>query len=188
MRPAGIDADYDLAYEHFDLAHFLLQARHLLEAHGVDPLAVFLRNGPRAKASPEINFDMTTYVERHPERVEGRTEPLPGLARARPVRGELADPAPGLDGMAGVLGLTPAALATELAATRTDLEQRLLTGTLGEMLADAAEVEPLIGEVWPEIVRPLLPPLDARPRSPRSSPCTGRRRLPASAGRGSCSS
>ena len=160
MRPAGIDPDYDLAYEHFDVAHFLLQARHLIEADGVDPLAVFLRNGPRAKASPEINFDMAAYVERHPERVDGDRSPyLAWLEHGRSA-GELADPAPGLEGMAGVLGLTPAALSAELAATRTDLEQRLLTGTLGEMLADAAEVEPLIGEVWPEIVRPLLPPLD----------------------------
>jgi glycosyltransferase involved in cell wall biosynthesis len=160
MRPAGIDPDYDLAYEHFDVPHFLLQARHLIEADGVDPLAVFLRNGPRAKASPEINFDMAAYVERHPERAEGDRSPyLAWLEHGRSA-GELADPAPGLEGMAGVLGLTPAALAAELAATRTDLERRLLTGTLGEMLADAAEVEPLVGEAWPEIVRPLLPPLD----------------------------
>src|SRR5262249_45875610 len=67
MRPAGLDADYDLAYESFDLSHFLLQARHLL-TEDRDPLEAFLGNGAHAKASPEINFDMRAYVARHPER------------------------------------------------------------------------------------------------------------------------
>lgn len=160
MRPAGIDADYDLAYEHFDLAHFMLQARHLIDADGVDPLAVFLRNGAAAKASPEINFDMRAYLARHPERGDDVRSPYLAWLEHGRAAGELADPAPGLEAMAGVLGTTPADLAETLAATRSDLERRLLTGTLGEMLADAAEVEPLIGEAWPEIVRPLLPPLD----------------------------
>ena len=50
MKPAGVDADYDLAYEHFDVLHFLLQARHMQSSESVDPLEVFLRNGARAKA------------------------------------------------------------------------------------------------------------------------------------------
>ncbi len=160
MRPAGPDPDYDLAYEHFDLAHFLLQARHLIDSDGVDPLAVFLRNGPRAKASPEINFDMTSYLARYPHRGETDRSPYVEWLRNGKSAGEIADPAPGLEGMAGVLGMPVAELVEHLGRTRSDLEQRLLTGKLGEMLADAAEVEPLIGEVWPEIVRPLLPPLD----------------------------
>jgi glycosyltransferase involved in cell wall biosynthesis len=160
MSPAGLDPDYDLAYEHFDLAHFLLQARHLVDSDGVDPLAVFLRNGPRAKASPEINFDMASYLARNPHWADsGRSPYLEWLRNGR-AAGEIADPAPGLEDMAGVLGMPVAELVELLGRTRSDLEQRLLTGTLGEMLADAAEVEPLIGEVWPEIVRPLLPPLD----------------------------
>ncbi|MGB0100581.1 MAG: glycosyltransferase family 4 protein [Nocardioides sp.] len=158
LLPAGLDPDYDLAYGSFDLPHFMLQARHLIEADGVDPLAAFLRNGADAKASPEINFDMAAYLARHPDRVRGPRSPY--VTWLENGRTELADPAPGLEDMAGLLGLAPAELADLLARTRTDLEQRLLTGTLGEMLADAAEVEPLVGEVWPEIVRPLLPPLD----------------------------
>lgn len=160
MRPAGLDPDYDLAYEHFDLAHFMLQARYLVESEGVDPLAVFLRNGPRAKASPQINFDMASYLNRYPHRGEDDQSPFVKWLRHGKASGEIADPAPGLEGMARVLGMPVPELVDRLADSRSDLEHRLLTGTLGEMLADAAEVEPLIGEVWPEIVRPLLPPLD----------------------------
>jgi len=160
MRPQGEDADYDLAYEHFDLPHFMLQARYLVEAQGVDPLAVFLRNGPRAKASPEINFDMSAYLARHPERAQGDRSPYLSWLDEGRTAGEIADPAPSLDGMAGVLGMTPSGLVDVLSATRSDLEQRLLTGTLGEMLADAADLEPLIAETWTDVVRPLIPPLD----------------------------
>jgi glycosyltransferase involved in cell wall biosynthesis len=160
MRPQGEDADYDLAYEHFDLPHFMLQARHLIESDGVDPLARFLRNGPRAQASPHVNFDMAAYLARHPERAAGDRSPFLAWLEQGRAAGEIADPAPGLEGMAGVLGMAPETLVSVLGDTRTDLERRLLTGTLGEMLADAAEVEPLIGEVWPDVVRMLVPPLD----------------------------
>jgi glycosyltransferase involved in cell wall biosynthesis len=159
MAPAGLDDDYDLAYEHFDVAHFLLQARHLLTVDDVDPLAQFLGNGARAKASPEVNFDMRAYLARHPERAAGPgSSPYVAWLRDGRDAGEIADPAPRLEEMAEVLGAEPQAVAGELAALRSDLQERLRHGTLGEMFARAAEVEPLVGEVWPETTRMLVPP------------------------------
>jgi hypothetical protein len=104
MRPAGIDPEYDLAYDSFDLTHFLLQARHLLIEDG-DPLAVYLENGPLAKASPEINFDMRRYLTRYPARATGtvRSPYVAWLAEGRSA-GEIADPAPGLEQLAPLLG------------------------------------------------------------------------------------
>jgi glycosyltransferase involved in cell wall biosynthesis len=160
MRPPGEDADYDLARQHFDLPHFLLQARHLLERDGIDPVSVFLGNGADAVASPDINFDMTAYLARHPERAAG-PDHSPWLAWVREGRaaGEIADPAPGIDRMATVLDLAPQHLVDHLAATRSDIQQRLRTGTLGEMVTRAAEIEPLIGETWAAAARPVLAPL-----------------------------
>lgn len=160
MLPAGIDPDYDLAHESFDVMNFLLQARHLLAADGVDPLQHFLDNGPRARASPEINFNMRAYLSRYPERKEGpeRSPYLDWLKRGR-AAGEIADPAIGLEKVAPVLRMEPRELAAELATTRSDLQERLRTGTLGEMFARATEVEPLIGDVWTETTRPNIPPL-----------------------------
>ncbi len=160
MRPAGIDADYDLAYEHFDVMHFLLQARHMQSSETVDPLEVFLGNGADAKASPEINFHMRSYLARYPEKADGpeRSPYLDWLKRGR-AAGEIADPAPGLEKMAPVLGLEAGDLAAELASTRLDLQERLRTGTLGEMFAGATQVEPLIGEVWAATTNPQVPPL-----------------------------
>ncbi len=159
MAPAGLDDDYDLAHEHFDVAHFLLQARHLLLSDDVDPLRQFLGNGARATASPEISFDMRAYLARHPERAEG-PESSPYVAWLRHGRdaGEIADPAPRLEELAEVLGSDPHVVADELAALRGDLQERLRHGTLGEMFARAAEVEPLIGEAWPETTRMIVPP------------------------------
>lgn len=159
MQPAGVDADYDLAYEHFDLRHFLQQARHMIELPRVDPLRVFLDNGPEALASPEINFGMEAYLARHPEAATHEHSPYVHWLRRGRAAGEIADPAPRLEKMAAVLGRSPAELADLLAATRTDLQDRLRTGRLGEMVARAAEVEPLIGDVWTAATAPVVPPL-----------------------------
>ncbi|MCB0906841.1 MAG: glycosyltransferase family 4 protein [Nocardioidaceae bacterium] len=158
MKNAGLDADYDLAYEHFDVSHFLMQVRPLL-AGNRDPLAHFLGNGAEAKASPEINFDMAAYLARHPERAGDReTSPyLAWLKRGR-AAGEIADPAVGLEELAPVLGLEVADVVAELQAVRLDVQERLRTGTLGSMVAKAAEIEPLIGDVWPETARLRIPP------------------------------
>ena len=160
MLPAGIDPDYDLAYEHFDIAHFYLQARGLLENERVDPLRHFLGNGAEAKASPDVNFDMRSYLSRHPRRARSPEQSpyLEWLKRGR-LAGEIADPAPSLEEAARVLGLPPGELAAVLAATRSDVRDRLRTGALGAMFARAAEVEPLIGETWRETTRPQVPPL-----------------------------
>ncbi|MET0523878.1 MAG: glycosyltransferase family 4 protein [Nocardioides sp.] len=160
MLPAGIDADYDLAYEHFDVTHFLMQARHILSSDSADPIRHFLRNGAKAKASPEINFNMESYVARYPETATGPEQSpyLEWLKRGR-AAGQIADPAPGPEKMAPVLGMQTTELVGLLAATRLDLQQRLLTGTLGEMFARAAEVEPLIGAAWPATTEPFIPPL-----------------------------
>ncbi|HET7193890.1 MAG TPA: glycosyltransferase family 4 protein [Nocardioides sp.] len=160
MQPAGIDPDYDVAYEHFDVMHFLLQAHGLQSSERIDPLRLFLRNGADAKASPEINFDMQSYLERHPERAKGsgRSPYVDWLTHGR-AAGEIADPAPGVEKMAHVLGLEVGELVDELSSIRLDLQHRLRTGTLGEVFARAAEVEPLIGEVWAMTTNPNLPPL-----------------------------
>ena len=160
MQPAGVDADYDIAYEHFDVMHFLLQAHGLQSSERIDPLRLFLRNGAAAKASPEVNFNMESYLARYPEKAKNSDRsPYVDWLTTGKAAGEIADPAPGLEKMAPVLGLEVHELVAELSSIRLDLQDRLRTGTLGAVFARAAEVEPLIGDVWTMTTDPNLPPL-----------------------------
>jgi len=157
MTPAGLDDDYDLAYEHFDLAGFLLQAPRFLSMDR-DPLAHFLGRGEDAMAAPEPSFDTAAYLARRPgpSSGSGRSPYVEWLSEGRPAA--VADPAPGFEALAPVLGMSHDELATELGRLRSDLHERLRTGRLGEMIARAAEVEPLVADVWPVTVRPRIPP------------------------------
>ena len=158
-RPPGVDPDYDLLREHFDHLHFMLQATAMLEKQRVDPVGVFLSNGASAKASPNINFSMQAYLHRHPERANG-SDPSPYLEWIKRGwgSGEIADPAPGLEVLADVLGLSPNEVTRLLAGMRNDLTARLRSGTLGEMVAKAAQIEPLIGALWPRTAHPVVLP------------------------------
>lgn len=165
MLPAGVDADYDLAFERFDLTVFLMQAPQIADMPDVDPLAHFLSNGAEAKAYPEVNFSTTAYLKRHPERAGGSQSPYLAWLKEGRAAGEVADPALGLARVAPMLGMKPSELVEELGETRLDLQHRLRTGTLGEMFAKAAEIEPLIGEAWGSTTRPLIPPVHSEPIS-----------------------
>ncbi len=152
QEPLGRDPDYDLVREEFDHFHFLLQSHGLQGLPSVDPIRFFVNNGAEAVNSPNRDFDMRTYLTRHPER---REDPNPYLSWLREGRaaGEIADPAQGIQALTPVLGLAASRIVEELTATRADTTERLRTGTLGEMFAKAAALEPMIGAAWPETTR-----------------------------------
>jgi hypothetical protein len=107
---------------------------------------------------------MTEYVERYPQqtaRGKVRNPFLFWLKHGR-AAGHIADPAPRIDRIAPVLGLSPEQVAHLAAERRRDLQQRFRAGRLGEVFARAAEIEPLIGATWTEIARPHLIPLSRR--------------------------
>jgi glycosyltransferase involved in cell wall biosynthesis len=160
QKRVGVDPDYDLLRDHFDHLNFALQAaaKHVITPW--DPINVFLWNGAEATNSPDINFSMRSYLERYPEKLKSkeRSPYLEWIKRGK-AAGEIADPAPEVERMAHVLDLSPNELVDALVERRTDLQQRLRTGKLGEMWARAAEIDPLVHGVWPESSRPVLLPL-----------------------------
>ncbi|GAB2984714.1 hypothetical protein [Nocardioides montaniterrae] len=162
QRPAGERPGYDRIRERMDVGHYLLQAAHLLNNPDIEPVRNLLRQGSKARVNPEINFSADAYLKRHPERAEERSPYLAWLQRGR-AAGEIADPAIGIERMADVLGMTTLELADELGARRTDLQQRLRHGRLGEVWAAAAQVEPLIADAWVETTRPKMTPLPIGP-------------------------
>jgi glycosyltransferase involved in cell wall biosynthesis len=159
QKPVGLNTDYDLLRENFDHLNFALQARAKNAITPYDPIATYLRNGPAAINNPDVNFSMTAYLERYPEKLASREHPYLGWLRRGRAAGEIADPAPKVEEMAQVLDLSPHELVDALVERRTDLQERLRTGKLGEMLARAADVDPLVSNVWPEASRPVLLPV-----------------------------
>lgn len=156
--PVGRDKDYDLLRENFDHLNFALQARAKSRITPHDPIAHYLRNGAEAINNPDINFSMTAYLERYPKKLVSREHPYLAWLRRGRAAGEIADPVPEVERMAQLLGRSPHELVDALIERRTDLQQRLRTGKLGEMFARAAELDPLIGNAWPEASRPVLLP------------------------------
>lgn len=157
----GVDPDYDLLYENFDVLHYLLQVPQLAGEPDVDLIEHFLENGRRDRLSPHPDFSMHAYLRRYPEKLaRGRIRNpfLYWLKFGKPA-GDLADPTPGLERMAPLLGMSVTELTDAMVARRRDLQQRFRTGRLGEMFNRAAEVEPLIGATWSEVADPHLVPL-----------------------------
>lgn len=160
----GADPDYDLLYENFDVLHYLLQSPDLIDRPEVDLIEHFLEKGRAEGLSPHPDFSMTEYVDRYPDKTARQKVRNPYLFWLKHGRaaGDIADPAPRIDRMAPVLGMSPDRVADLVAARRRDLQQRFRTGRLGEVFARAAEIEPLIGATWTEIARPHLIPLSRR--------------------------
>jgi len=159
LQPPGQDAEYDLVRDHFDVAHYLLQAPGALENRSVDAVRHFLRQGPAARFTPEANFSTESYLKRHPERRDGDVHPYAVWLSEGRQAGEIGEPVMGTEKLAKVLGTSNEEVVDALAERRSDVHRRLHHGKLGEMFAKAVEVEPLIGDLWPEITRPRMMPI-----------------------------
>ncbi|MEQ6903703.1 glycosyltransferase [Nocardioides sp. YIM 152588] len=153
----GVSAEQDLVRAHFDTLHYLLQRRDLMWTD-VDLVAHFLEHGVADGTSPHPDFSMANYLAQRAEAPDGTHPYVDWLRRGR-AAGESADPVPRPDLIAPLIGLEPAEVVDRLGARRADLNERLRTGTLGEMVARAAEIEPLVGAAWPAVTRSLLFPL-----------------------------
>lgn len=157
--PAGQDPEYDLVRDHFDIAHYLLQAPGVMNDPSIDPVRHFLRQGVAARFTPEANFSTESYLKRHPKRRDGDVHPYAAWLSEGKDAGEIGEPVMGVEKLARVLGLTPDEVVSHLAERRSDVHRRLHHGKLGEMFAKAVEVEPLVGDLWPEITRPRMMPI-----------------------------
>jgi glycosyltransferase involved in cell wall biosynthesis len=157
----GVDREYDLLYENFDVLHYLLQAPHLIDEPETDLIEHFLEHGLEQGLSPHPDFSMSAYLGRHPRKTSAGRERSPYLLwlKRGKAAGDLADPAPSVKRMSQVLGLQPQEVVDLVVERRRDLQQRFRSGRLGEMFAKAVEVEPLIGATWTELARPKLLPL-----------------------------
>ena len=121
-----------------------MQAPGLLDRPRLDLVAHYL-SGDGRRPSPDPHYS-TGRLPRPPPAAAARGAPsLPRLAEARAGRpGEIADPAAGIARRwHRMLGLPPAEVVGLVVRAPARPLERLRTGNLGEMVARAAEVEPL---------------------------------------------
>lgn len=152
------DPDWVLVRDHMDVLHYLNQASMVFSHPQADPVRHFIRHGVENGRDPEPGFSMERYLARYPERAGEGVAPYLHWLREGKDAGEIADPAPGVEVLAPVLGKEPQEVVDLLAAKRADLRERFRTGTLGEMLAKAVEIEPLLGDAWMETTSPKIQP------------------------------
>lgn len=152
------DPDWVLVREHMDVLHYLSQAPMVFAHPKADPVRHFIHHGVANGREPEPGFSMERYLARHPERAGDGVAPYLQWLREGRDAGEIADPAPGIEVLAPVLGKEPTEVVRLLAEKRADLRERFRTGALGEMLAKAVEIEPLLGDAWKETTTPKIQP------------------------------
>lgn len=152
------DPEWVLVREHMDVLHYLSQAPMVFAHPKADPVRHFVNHGAAYGREPEPGFSMERYLARYPHRAGNGAAPYLQWLREGKDAGEIADPAPGIELLAPVLGREPQEVVELLAAKRADLRERFRTGTLGEMLAKAVEVEPLLGDAWKEATSPKIQP------------------------------
>lgn len=145
---------------HFDPLHYLLQAPELAD-RDVDLIEHYVTEGEDGGLTPHPDFSAVEYRLRHPRKGRGPGERSAFHYWLKQGRdgGDNADPAPRIGRLAQVLGQQPAETVAAVVDRRRDLRERLRTGRLGEMFADAAELDPLIGEAWTATTSPKLLPL-----------------------------
>ncbi|MFN8190329.1 MAG: hypothetical protein U0R78_07780 [Nocardioidaceae bacterium] len=81
----GVDPDYDLVYDNFDVAHYLLQAPHAAERPGPTRSTTSSRSPLSYDAAPTPTSLREVYLARHPEHQETpeRSPHLEWLKRGR---------------------------------------------------------------------------------------------------------
>ena len=141
MLPAGLDDDYDLAYEHFfDVMREAPCCRRgtPCEANeNIDPLGHFLRHG--APAAPACRTSTSTSRSPSSRAIQRRRQPeqSPYLEWLEQMAGgaEVRRPCPGCRRWPRSWEIRPRASWSTCWSRPSDLQDRLRTGTLGEMLA-----------------------------------------------------
>ncbi|MGH3506993.1 MAG: glycosyltransferase family 4 protein [Nocardioidaceae bacterium] len=154
----GVDPDYDLVAAHFDHAHYVLAHPGTWDQPGVDLIEHFLAE-PRANRSPTPHFSTGAFLENNPPHSwSGERHPYLAWLKRGKAAGQVADPAPRISAMAGMLGMSSERAVELLVQRRADVIDRLLHGELGEMYRKATRIEPLIGRTSARFTRPRLFP------------------------------
>ncbi len=145
----------------FDRDYYLRRYEDVARAR-VDPVAHYIQYGAREGRDPSPEFGTSYYLNRYRDVRQTGLNPFYHYLTIGRAEGRSATPFgggdPDFDAFCEILGHAPAEVAQELVSRRRDLRARLERGVLGQMVARASELEPLIHRSWPAAMTARLPP------------------------------
>jgi glycosyltransferase involved in cell wall biosynthesis len=157
-QPEGICEEYDTIRAAFDIAYYLMRYRDIARARKLDPIQHYIRAGAKEGRDPSPHFSTRHYLARYPDVAESGLNPFYHWLTIGREKGYIAEAFSEFEGMCAILGCDPVEVQRLLTERREDLRARLEHGKLGEMVAKAAELDPLIAHSWPEALQIKLPP------------------------------
>ncbi|KPP84585.1 MAG: Glycosyltransferase [Rhodobacteraceae bacterium HLUCCO07] len=162
-KSPGQTDEYEVIRSAFDIAYYLARYRDIARAVRLDPIQHYINAGAREGRDPSPHFSTKSYRARYPEVDESGLNPFYHWLTIGRDKGYIAEPFTEFEGMCRILGRSPQEVQGLLTERRDDLRQRLEHGKLGEMVAKAAELDPLIAHSWPEALQIKLPPFHSEP-------------------------
>lgn len=153
LKPRGADPVYDTIREEFDLAYYLMQNRDVAEVRTLDPIQHYINTGAKELRDPNPHFNTRYYTRRNPGVKERGLNPFYhylrwGRAEGRPGGPQCAGDTQ-FNRFCDGLGADPKATEAHVKSRYRDMRNRLEHGVLGEMVAKAAELDPLVAHSWP---------------------------------------
>ena len=152
------DTEYEITKREFDPLLYLARRRDMLRAEKLDLVDHYIRTWKKENRIPAPFFQQSLYLERHPEAAHTGINPFAYWISEGRSKGEIAYPIRGFSDLCEIIGMEPARAQEELISIHKDVRARLAHGKLGEMVAKATELDPLIAHSWPAALEPRIAP------------------------------
>ncbi len=141
----------------FDAEFYLTSYQGALRS-GLNPLQHYLQIGAHKNYDPSPHFSTSLYKARQNKALDPGVNAFVDWIQSGRDAGEIGDPFHKFPVISRRIGMEPPEGERQLAARRGALLDRLKYGKLGEMVAKASELDPLVAATWPEVQRPKMPP------------------------------
>ena len=163
VKRGRVSDEYELIRDYFDVSFYIMRYADMARAKSVDVIDHYIKHGAKEGRNPTQYFSTKAYVDRYADvRASGVNPFFHWLAIGRS-EGRIAQPFSKFDEMSKLIGQPPRDVQEALIERQTDLRQRLEYGVLGEMVAKASEIEPLIAHSWKEAFSIKTPPFHSDP-------------------------
>lgn len=149
---------YEVVLNGLDSAYYFMTNMDIAQYDEIDPVQHFIDFGAAEGRNPRSDFNTQLYTERYPEVLEQGMNPFYHWLKIGKIKGYIASQFESFDKISDMLSIDPITVQKTLTARQEDLNARLQSGKLGEMVEKACELEPLISHTKPEAVNIKMPP------------------------------